>query len=147
MKQLSNEYIAGLFDGEGCIRIVKNYWTKNSRNITYSLRLSINLTDKRVPTILHKMCGGCLNIHKRPNPRHHTMYNWILSTRKAYNFLKLIEPFCIIKSEQIKIALEFQEHIYNCGRKLWNRNRCLPQEVVNFRESCYHRITKLKTQF
>ena len=147
MEKLSYEYLAGLFDGEGCIRIQKNKWSISCINPVYSLRLTINMTDKTVINTIHSMFGGCLNVSKRPNPKHHTMYNWIIGSKMSYKFLQKIEPFCIVKKEQIKIALQFQEHIIECGHLHWGRNKCVSPEIVSFRETCYSKLKSLKTDF
>ena len=144
--KLNNQYLAGLFDGEGCIRIQRNVWSKGStKNPIYSLRCSINMTDKKVISMLHNTFGGCLNVSKRPNPNHRTIYNWIMGSQKAYNFLKQIQPYCITKKEEINLAIEFQDHIFECGRK-WGKYKPLNKDVISYREIIYSKLISLKTQ-
>src|SRR3990167_818072 len=129
----SKEYLAGLFDGEGCVWISKNIWHKSSTgkftNPVYSLNCSINMTHKGIIENLHNSFGGCFNAHNHKNINHATLYSWIIASRKAKSFLELILPYTIVKREQIVLGLEFQTHIDNIGRT-WTRTKGLTQDIL-----------------
>ena len=68
--QLDIAYIAGLFDGEGCITY-KQYMRKRKGQKkaypTWSIRMEIAMTDRSVLIWLHEVLG-CL-LYTSPSPR------------------------------------------------------------------------------
>jgi intein/homing endonuclease len=79
-------YIAGLFDGEGCVSY-KQYNRKRPHNKkaypTWQIRLEIAMTDKSVLTWIHEVLGVC----------------------------RLIFPFTHVKMEGVQKILQHYAHI------------------------------------
>lgn len=91
---LSNEYVAGLFDGEGNVHI--------SKDICH-LTTSITQKDPMILYLLKKQFGG--NVCKYGKV---TCHKWrVIGCEKNENFLKAIYPYSIIKKSEIWIALMF----------------------------------------
>lgn len=102
MTILSPQYVAGFFDGEGCVNLTVKGACKQ-----VSLRVMIVNTDPLILDLLRIQYGG-----RTPAPRIH-QDGWkgfrqlVLTDSKAINFLQEIAPFVIIKRPQIELALEF----------------------------------------
>ena len=71
MRDVDVAWLAGLFEGEGCMEIGKNGLT----------RLSIGMTDQDVVDRVQQLvpCAGGVSVRLRKDPRHKTMYVWRLS--------------------------------------------------------------------
>src|SRR5690348_10748961 len=101
---ISLEYIAGFFDGEGCVRAVL---AKNREN---AAGLHVFITNTYLPILKHfeQRFGGTVSLRNVENPKHKTTYQWRISNRKGIkNFLEQISPFLIEKKEQALLALEY----------------------------------------
>ena len=88
---VSNQYWAGLFDGEGNVYIFKNL-----------KRIQAIVTQKETPILylLREKFGG----HVYRSTRAHF---WRCgSLKETQNFLEAIKPYSIIKAVEIQIALE-----------------------------------------
>ena len=140
-------YFAGLFDGEGTVRITKGiHKNKNGNNNThYSLHVSFDLTYKPVLLRMQMYFGGNVqakNMDKlRNNPsalkaaaagitspeKWKREYLYYLSGRDALYFLKVIKPFSDEKQQQVELAIQYEEgrrtHT-NSGRSNHETERC-----------------------
>ncbi len=94
-------YIAGFFDGEGCVRIKKSNQGGNS----YHIIAHITNTDELVLGIVQNLFGG--NTRVQEKGKNKTVYNWYITSSEANDFLKTIEPFLNIKQEQAMLAIDF----------------------------------------
>jgi len=104
-KQLSPQYLAGLFDGEGCVSL-----TVSGKSRRVIVRVSIVNTDENILNLLKNQLGGMMASRQNPDHPDWKMFRSITwGNNTAEHFLKLIEPYSIIKSRQIKLALEFLE--------------------------------------
>jgi hypothetical protein len=102
--ELSSQYAAGLFDGEGTILIAKSDRTKYRPNGTplYNLRASLGSQNVVVLEMLQEKYGGW--IYRRQG-----VHTWILTTKNAAAFLEDVIPYLVIKQEQAFIGLQFQK--------------------------------------
>jgi hypothetical protein len=109
MKISSNSiaYAAGLLDGEGCIAVYEYPTKLGFQQVRFDVQISN--TDTRPLIWMRDTFGGSLSRRggiKRANCRE--CYYWHIMNAKAAEFLKMVRPFCKIKSEQIDAALEFR---------------------------------------
>src|ERR1700746_22624 len=95
MQSLSPEYLAGFFDGEGCV-------STNGRSSGGYLTTTIANSLLPVLESIQEQFGG--SISQRPSGS----YTLTLSTRKARTFLEHILPFLIIKEEVARVGIELQ---------------------------------------
>lgn len=101
---LRDEYVAGLFDGEGSVGIYRNGQGK------YHLRtqLTQNHTpaSERLAKGLVSTYGGHysvqLSVSRTP------YFNWQLSTEVALRFLERVYPYLILKKQQAELAIAWQ---------------------------------------
>jgi len=100
MKKITPQYIAGFFDGEGCI----------SANEWGAIFIIVVNTDERVIRAIRDYFN--FGRVKRESPKqenHRTRYIWQVSSWQAYEVLEKIKPYLIIKKEQAEIAMRLQE--------------------------------------
>ena len=125
-------YIAGLFDGEGCVSY-KQYMRKRSHNKkaypTWQIRLEIAMTDKSVLVWLNKILGVGTVGEKKYKTKYTVgwkkQWRWRCSHRDAFYVCCLIWPWSHVKLPQIqKIIQHYSE------RKLTIMNN----KVINLQE-------------
>lgn len=144
---MDNGYVAGLFDGEGYVRIAR-YRKPNSSHVRYQVYAGIGMTHRPIIEQLYAAYGGSLhmNRHDERNPNHKIQFSCIWSSQKAVAFFHQIYPFTVIKKPEIEIALALQEHIDQTPYKATGK-RTLREghdDILKFREGLFHRITALK---
>jgi len=105
-------YLAGLFDGEGCITIGKHQLRGYRKKPEFSLTLSISNTHKEVLEWVKENFKGqvykkSLTLSKKEKLRRKQVYWWRASNPDIREILMKIVPYVKIKKEQVKVALEF----------------------------------------
>ena len=103
-------YIAGFFDGEGCISIQKHHG-----NGAYVLWVSITNTSPEPLRLMKEHWGGHFVLIRRHDPQSN-IYRLYLSTRRAATFIEDVLPYLIIKKPQAELALEYVTHVDDCNR-------------------------------
>jgi len=140
VKKTDLAYIAGLFDGEGCIQIVKQK-RPEQRNYRseYSLRCSLEMANEYLPRLLHMHFGGSLRRRNLPLPRQN-QWEWTVRSNVAALFLKDVYPYIILKKGEADVALKFQEamHTIGVGRKR------LTEEETAIREAQHILLSNMK---
>ena len=138
-------YIAGLFDGEGCVTLTK------SRN-HHQPRILISNSDIRVIEWLQtKLPFGRYKAINSKNIRNsHTVWVWALGSKDNVKlFLILIRPYLIIKADQADLLLSLldaeQETIREPITKKGPGRSFLPVDVVKRREETFNELRRLKT--
>ena len=110
-------YIAGLFDGEGCVSY-KQYNRKRAHNKkaypTWQIRLEIAMTDKSVLVWLNEVLGVGTVGEKRYKTKYNAgwkkQWRWRCSHRDAFYVCCLIWPWTHVKLPEIqKIIQHYSE--------------------------------------
>ena len=102
-------YIAGLFDGEGCIYVAR---------VRHFLRFDVSIANTNEQVLQElKTFLGYGTIHQRHDkryPKHLPVYRWIIHHRvDVHKFLTLLLPHLIIKKEKAeRMLLEIKNHEY-----------------------------------
>lgn len=107
MTNTEKAYLAGLFDGEGCIYITAP--PLNQRDTKYQLLVHISNNYRPIIDELHERYGG--TIQRVVTARKNVNFTLHFRSRKAAELLRLMLPYLRIKKEQAVLALEFQEHM------------------------------------
>jgi len=129
-------YLAGLFDGEGCIHIAKNKPRPKGKNPYHKLMICIANTNKEIINYLYNTFGGRVN-NNIPRKNEQPCQSWFFYSQYAKVFLKMIFPFLRIKRKQAKIAIVFQDSIkYGCTE--------LTEEILQKRENFRQSLIELK---
>ena len=138
MNKLILAYTAGLFDGEGFVRIDshhKNISTgRTPANTRFCLHVGVAMTYMPAIKLLHERFGGHYrgddSFQKRYS-KNRVIYRWNATSVKAYDFLVAIQPYSVVKREQIDIAIKFQKHVFRYkGRMLgyWKNSKGLAKQ-------------------
>src|SRR4051812_17039857 len=99
-------YAAGLFDGEGFVRI--DVWKKpDSIHTRYQVIIGLGVTYKPVVEQLQAEYGGRLYENRQDlrSSENRVVYYWGASSKVAAVFLNRVLPYLIIKREQAEQAL------------------------------------------
>ncbi len=102
---ISPEYIAGFFDGEGCVG-----FTITGQAKMLAVRVSIVNTNLEFLKVIQSQYGGKIYSKDFINkPTWKTFNNLVWANYHAIEFLIKIERFIFIKQAQIKLAKEYWE--------------------------------------
>src|SRR3990167_8928955 len=101
-------YIAGLYDGEGCITLVKQIEKRRSKEyIYYNPKASIGMTNRKAIDFVAERFKGNIWFIKK-NGVWKPLYHFDISNcKRVFVFLKEIYPYLQVKKEQARIVLEF----------------------------------------
>ena len=104
-------YVAGIIDGEGCIRV-----NRQGANRPV-VRVHVTNTSKLLVSTLEEWFGGYVwSEDKSYIPNAKLRYVWEVSAIQAEEFLRLVEPYLLLKKEQARIALQIRETMVRRGR-------------------------------
>jgi hypothetical protein len=111
-------YIAGLFDGEGCVTCKKVKTKRKDRpkefyNQWY-IRCEIAMTDKHIIQWLHETLGFGWSKEKKYHnrPTHHKrQWRWSCGYRDALLFAKIIWPYVQVKIHDIEKIIDHYDDV------------------------------------
>jgi len=131
-------YIAGFFDGEGCISLCKVKDDSYRRNYNYMLAIHVSNTKLEILEMLHREFGGHFQrIKNKTTPNGKEIYVWALTRRIATRFIKAIYPYLRMKRRQAELALEYRKLINPYG------NHSFDPENWKKRDAIYHKLKTL----
>ena len=105
-------YIAGLFDGGGCVtysKTPKKRKDKKKDYTTWNIRMEISMTDESVIRWVHEVLKvGTVSIRKPTKSRtgKKTQWRWRCSYRDAYYVAKLIWPYAQVKLHKLEQIID-----------------------------------------
>lgn len=97
-------YLAGFFDGEGCIRIKESNQGGNSFHII----AHVTNSNYRTLTRFQDLFGG--QIRKQERTPNKTIFNFYITSSEACDMLKVLTPFMEEKLAQAGLAIKFHEN-------------------------------------
>lgn len=128
-------YLAGIIDGEGCVNIYSG-GTRGRRDI--NVRFYVVSTDYvLIEWLLTNFSGLSYTITTREGWK--TKYQWVVERKLFDEISQAILPYLVIKKPQVELALKFRS-----SYKI--RYRKLPDDVVKFREDCFHQMRLLNNR-
>lgn len=137
---MDDRYAAGLFDGEGYIRITNQQLRNFKFHVRYQLYVGVCMCDPRPLLALQKEYGGSFHWATRPkNENHRALCSWIITSRQATAFLERIRPYLIVKADQADLAFEFRKGFE--GKPNWGS---VSAEELAKRERIRKEILRLK---
>lgn len=149
-------YMAGLFDGEGCVGIylrnIRDLRRPGTSSKQYMMYVQLVTTYEPVSKwIVETFSGGTSRGGDKvtSNPKHATSWRWKTNSRHARWFLELIVPYLKIKKEQALVAIEFQKHVEGYDYRRYRKQhrgglKPLPVDIVEFRESVSLKLKAMK---
>lgn len=101
---MSVEYMAGLFDGEGCIGFYKH--SKKQ----HMLQVSVEMACKPIVQMFADRYGG--KVYTRNGKKHGSkqQYQFVVRCEKAEKLVKELGPLMIEKRSQAELAVEIREY-------------------------------------
>lgn len=137
LTETQKAYIAGLMDGEGCIRIQKSK-IKKTGGVSYVAVAYIGNTDCKLGEICAQVGVGNFYKRKKINVNHKICYIWCLSSNACRSLLPNIVDYLIFKKQQAIHLIEFLENVV----KMVNV-RALKSKYLTDAEELYKKIKKL----
>ena len=110
---MSDSYLAGLFDGEGCVTFSNKPVLRKGKKRAYpywNIRLEVNMTHEETINKIHEMfkCGTV-----RPRSigpiQNLPQWRWRCSHRDALHCAKRMLPFSITKKEKLESIVKHYE--------------------------------------
>ncbi len=102
-----NAYAAGIFDGEGYVDIYSATPPKASKSPSFLIRVIISQKDGRLINWLESNFKG--HVYSARKEGKYPIYRWDSRAQNALNFLKAIQPFVVVKKDQVDLAIKFEE--------------------------------------
>ena len=134
-------YLAGFFDGEGCIH---GYFThpRNGRRMG-STKVTVVCGNLEVLMFGQKLFGGSINKRVfKEKPKWNDALTWHLGTKETSVFLRAVLPYLIVKRQEAEVALELWELANHPNRG----SRKLPEDVINKRSELVAKLCSLKSR-
>lgn len=127
-------YLAGIFDGEGCIGITKIKPQRNaiSKNPTYTVYMQVGMTDEIAPRLFHMTFGGGFYFRRIREGNRKPSYIWMIRGNNCKTVVEDLLPYILIKKPQFELALHFFTLI-----KPWGYYNGLTDEDLALREVDY----------
>jgi hypothetical protein len=129
---LSDEYIAGFFDGEGCVDI-RYMTTHGGRYNRFTMRCTISQVYRKPLEMIQDRFGGSISPRRNGN-----IHYYVLEGLSANRFLETIRPHLIVKADEADVALEFCELV-----KISKANMHVPGQHRIAKESSVTRDQKI----
>jgi len=108
-------YIAGLFDGEGCVTCKQHPTKRKDRNNKvynqWYIRCELSMTDKDTVEWLHEVLGfgWCKEKKYNNKPKYKKQWRWACGYRDALTFAKLIWPYAQVKLHKLEQIIDHYE--------------------------------------
>ena len=123
-------YMAGLFDGEGSISIVKRRYARTARTTRiysgFSLRIALGNTSREACETFARAFGGGVHLDHQHGQKVRPVYRWTLADAKAGAALAVLAPVLKIKAQQAKVALVFR--VCQSTTNAHRGNKCMSDE-------------------
>ena len=117
-------YLAGIVDGEGCVRIHVQLLRKARSPCHHVELVIINTNDALIAWLLREI-GGYVYTRRKEQPHHKTSMCWIVTSTNAENLLAALFPYLTVKKPQAALVAEFVE----IGKHEWCGGRLDPRIV------------------
>ena len=110
LTEVEKAYIAGIFDGEGCIGLSQRRDYK-AGYLPYWISIQVVNTDFSILEYLKEKlgCGIHLNGKENKEKNHKERRAWTSTTYKADIILKAVQPYIRIKKKQVELAIKFHK--------------------------------------
>ena len=137
-------YVAGFFDGEGCVCVRKAKPMNSNQNIRYSLLVTITNTDLEVLEYIQSVLGGVLTKRSWYFGAKKQCYNLYWTSNKGKIMLEKLLPYLWTKKKDAELGIEFQKTVNTAG-KCGNQYSKLDSCELDIREIMYQASKLLKT--
>lgn len=134
MRNLDAAYIAGLFDGEGCVHIRTQFGRKNG-GLRMCLEI-VNVDPRPLRYVRRTMRVGTLAYRSN---RKFPYWQYTVNGPDSTKFAKAVHPFTIIKYDELAVFIELRE-LLDKGRDYYR----MPKGRMEIYEDAAERLAVLK---
>lgn len=142
-KSITYSYIAGLIDGEGCIRINRQLPKTKNQNVRYKLEVGLHMTNSISIEFVNSFfpASSIRRYSSKKHPTHKDSYQWTIWNKSASALLKAIQPYVILKKPQLELALSFYNHLAKYASLRYQKGKVgtipLPANIIKERNLFY----------
>lgn len=111
-KMLSSEYLAGFFDGEGCV-LIADRKSRNGRKRNYYLQVVLSQKKSDVLYQIKEQYNCFIKKYHGGDA-----YFLVLRNQHAVSFLKDVLPYLVVKLDEAILALAFYKRLNKVGKQL-----------------------------
>jgi hypothetical protein len=136
-------YAAGLFDGGGCVSIVRQKNSESRHGYVYRLVTSITQNNLKSLMDFQSLAGVEGRIYQIPRrgSANCDSYSLKYDGKAAAELLQHLRPFLLRKLDEANVALLFQRSTHLQRR--FGKNGC-PEEIWQLRTTLYRKLQSLK---
>lgn len=142
MTETDKAYIAGFFDGEGCVGYYNAIKSNKKCNPAYHASVSISNTDPRVIRWIGDIVGvGRYNIIRFKDGKRRVAYQWQLGKRSdVIAFLVTIRPYLKVKGDQVDVLLAH----FDVEASYTRKHGSVTPEIVEGRRKVSDELKRMK---
>src|SRR5712692_947363 len=129
-------WAAGMFEGEGTIRIAKNWSPKGER--TYSLQCMVSNTDHSIIDFFNDRWPGG-NRPERPRGNQRPQRRWVVSGKQAEAFLRKLRPHLRTNRVLKKVNVAF---LFQIQKKLYRDDPSDRAKYLDEQRNCYEKMKR-----
>ena len=137
---LDIRYVAGFFDGEGCIQLCYSGMSR-ATSVLASVHLMIQVSNNDKPILdrIQGWLGGRVvaRTMAKKKPQHKQCYYLVISGRKAAQFLNVLLPYLHVKRKQAEAAILFSETLHGPWKELGKAGRPISSEGLHLRKIAF----------
>jgi hypothetical protein len=136
VKETDLAWLAGIIDGEGCIRITQE---KRNPRMYYYARVTVTNTDARILNKVDSLFPGSLYqlTSKTRGSKDRPCFTWMRENMHAGEVLRAVLPYLVGKRDQAELALRFLG--------TFDGQRSISEATLQERRQMYESIKELKT--
>jgi hypothetical protein len=134
-------WAAGFFDGEGCVLV-----SERSNKTVYQLFTTVTQQEPAALHLLKQRFGGNVTPDKTATSDSYLrkrgailVWRWKATSAEAHAFLQAIQPYVVVKAEQVRVALDFPD----VGVRFC-RSRPMPEDVRVARRNVMHTLRSIR---
>ena len=141
MTELDKAYLAGIFDGEGCVGYYNATPTSSKRPAYHHAAVIITMTDPRIIQWVKEITGlGKVSSSIKTKPRR-TAYSWCIGKKTdVIAFLSIIRPYLKLKGDQVDVLLAH----FALEADYVQRHGSVTPEIVESRQQITDTLKRMK---
>lgn len=140
MDAVAKAYLAGLLDGEGCIRIERFATDRSPIGVQFRTIVEISMCDYTTMSWVAKATGRHIQKSTRATKRGRKVYKLVWRNGHARDLLRELYPYLLGKAREAEVALHFEDHVTPGRGRTYavdDEERCeaLRQRLVSLKQS------------
>ena len=128
ISKITLAYIAGIFDGEGCVSISKEKERTTIKGYSYRLRVIVGNTNEWLIKFLQSQFGGNIVLRQPRMPWYKPIWQWQIGAKLAQVFLEALLPYLQLKKHQAELGIAFQNKFKGRGHRKTTREWILLEQ-------------------